>query len=88
MPDLFGEDVKQISGPKGGKHYVRPSGYVAMPGTGPTEETCGTCQHLRKFRRWFKCGLNQAKWTGGRKTDVLSSAPACAKWESKDLMER
>lgn len=62
-----------------------PAGYVAEPGTGPEGERCGTCRHLTRTsttaKEYLKCGLNSARWTGGRKTDVLSRSPACRKWE-------
>lgn len=66
-----------------GKHYIEPRGYFYHPGTGPEGETCGTCKHLSPGRRWHKCELNRARWTGGRGTDVLVRAPACKYWESE-----
>lgn len=61
-------------------------GHVAPPGTGPEGETCGTCAHL--FRKtlastYLKCGLNEAKWTGGGKTDVRARDHACRMWEKR-----
>lgn len=64
-----------------GKHYVEPRGYADHPGTGPVNETCGTCLHRIKFRRWNKCKLASWKWTGGRASDILAKAPACRLWE-------
>ena len=58
--------------------------HAAPPGTGPLGETCGTCAHLARKRMakvYLKCGLCQAKWTGGGATDVRARDPACAKWE-------
>lgn len=87
MRDLFGEAPEQAvptapgRGPNGGKHYTKPAGYVAQPGTGPVGETCGSCKHISGGRNWNKCKLNRGKWTHGRKTDVLSRSPSCAKWE-------
>lgn len=81
MVDLFGNPDT----PKRGKHYVEPRGHVAPPGTGPVDETCKTCRHLVRIRLakvYRKCGLNEANWTGGPKTDVLSSSPACRLWEA------
>jgi hypothetical protein len=87
--DLFGDapDHSQPSvkgrGPKGGKHYVKPRGYVMPPGTGPIGETCGTCKHhVAKLmsKTYHKCGLNRGMWTGGRATDILTRSPACSKW--------
>ena len=62
-------------------------GYVAMPGTGPVGETCGSCRHMTSHRQgkiWHKCDLYRARWTGGRGTDVLVRSPACSRWESAD----
>lgn len=64
-----------------GKHYVQPRGYFYHPGTGPEGETCGTCQHIERHRRWAKCALNRARHTGGRGSDVLVGSPACKYWE-------
>lgn len=66
-----------------GKHYVQPRGYVYHPGTGPEGETCGSCQHISRFRRWHKCDLNKARWTGGRGSDILARSPACKYWERR-----
>ena len=74
----------QIQGPQRGKHYVQPRGYVDQPGSGPEGETCGTCRHCERFKQsksWIKCGLNRARWTGGRATDILARSPACRQWE-------
>lgn len=66
-----------------GKHYIKPRGYFFHPGTGPVEETCGSCEHCADFRRWKKCRLNSGRWTGGRGTDILAGSPACKYWESR-----
>lgn len=87
--DLFGEIPAGAAprvpgrGPKGGKHYTVPRGYVMRPGTGPAGETCGSCEHLVSGRggRYRKCVLAKATWTNGPRTDVLSRSPACSKWE-------
>lgn len=71
--------------PVRGKHYVQPRGYAARPGTGPTNETCGSCQHLYRYVRaktYLKCSLAQFKWTASRSSDVLAKAPACKMWEA------
>lgn len=81
------EGFTLTEGPKRGKHYVQPRGYVAMPGTGPEGETCKTCRHLcrkQMSKVYLKCGLNSARWTGGRGSDVLSRSPACKLWEKND----
>lgn len=96
MRDLFGEAPAQQSrpgkglGPQGGKHYVKPWGYVCPPGTGPAGHTCGDCRHLyrnRLAKTYLKCYLARRKWTGGRATDVLAGSPACSKWESDQTSE-
>lgn len=75
--------------PERGKHYVQPRGYAAPPGTGPKGETCGSCAHhcaLRYAKNYHKCGLNRARWTGGRGTDILVRSPACSKWSAGEAV--
>lgn len=63
-----------------------PKGYAAVPGTGPSGETCRSCRHMapQRFAKTYnKCGLMQSYWTGGRGTDVLARSPACRRWEPK-----
>ena len=67
-----------------GKHYVQPRGYFYHPGTGPADETCGSCKHIMAGRRWYKCGLNRARWTGGRGSDILVRSLACKYWEATE----
>lgn len=60
--------------------------YAAKPGTGPANETCGSCKHIyRKHmaKTYIKCALVARFWTGGGGTDVKARAPACQKWESR-----
>ena len=62
---------------------TQAKGYAAMPGTGPKGETCGSCDHLvrkRLAKVYRKCGLMERHWTGGKGTDVLTTAPACRNW--------
>jgi len=89
MIDLFGDIPDRAMTPEerrklfGRRKDPTPSGHVYIPGTGPKGETCGTCAHLvRKTmaKTYLKCGLNEANWTGGRKSDVLARDPACRKW--------
>lgn len=85
--NIFGEPLTLDEASKRGKHYVKPNGYAARPGSGPEGETCKTCQHLtyRRFTKSHpKCGLNQANWTNGRGSDVLVRSPACQLWEAKE----
>lgn len=82
--DLFGEAPKVMAR---GKHYVKPWGYFMPPGTGPAGEKCGTCLHITirggVAGRFLKCRRMEAKWTGGRGTDILSGSPACSGWEAQ-----
>lgn len=91
QPSLFGNDLVSYRTASGkvvevvnrGKHYVEPRGYADKPGTGPAGETCGSCKFcMVGYRRRFKkCELNKAAWTHTRRTDILTGAAACAKWE-------
>lgn len=58
------------------------NGYAAPPGTGPEGKTCGDCAHKRSMtntgtKRWIKCELRRATWTGGEGTDILAGTAAC-----------
>lgn len=85
--DLFGEAPKQIAPVLlKRRRESEPRGYAAMPGTGPTGETCKSCQHYvikQMAKAYRKCLLRRAVWTGGAGTDVKARAPACSKWEPK-----
>lgn len=80
--DLFGLNCRVH-----GKHYRPTQGYAASPGTGPAGETCGSCAHCVRRKRYYKCGLNQASWTASRATDILKHAPACVRWVLKNRQE-
>jgi hypothetical protein len=71
-----------------GKHYVEPRGYAAMPGTGPQGKQCRHCAHYTHQSgvagNFPKCGANQARWTGGRASDILARAPACSKFVEQE----
>ena len=69
-----------------GKHYIERRGYAYSPGSGPAGETCGTCQHIQRYRKWAKCAvyLKMKKRTNSRGTDILVRAPACKYWEKAD----
>jgi hypothetical protein len=61
-------------------------GHIALPGTGPVGETCGSCAHLYRIqmaKTYLKCGLARAYWTGGAGSDVRAGDAACSKWEAK-----
>lgn len=90
MKDLFGREITEAEARRSmaaGKKRREPipAGYAASPGTGPTGETCGTCKHhvvKAMAKRYHKCGLMRACWTGGGKTDIRVKAPACLRWEA------
>lgn len=94
--DLLGRPINAKLGPDDlSRHRIRgrakrkepvPAGYAARPGSGPENETCGSCKHharKRLARTYHKCGLLRAIWTGGGKTDIRVRSPACAKWEAE-----
>lgn len=65
------------------------NGYAAPPGTGPEGMTCKDCRHKLSMghghsKRWIKCELRRATWTGGEGTDIRASAPACSKFEPRE----
>lgn len=68
-----------------GKHYVQPMGYAGMPGTGPEGKRCMDCDHYTHqggvAGSYPKCGANRARWTGGRRSDILARSPACNKFQ-------
>lgn len=87
MTDIFGEPlVVRISEAK--RKPTEPKGYAAVPGTGPAGETCRSCRHKVASnwtaKRYLKCALMQAHWTGGPGTDIRAGSPACARWEKKE----
>lgn len=67
--DLFGAEGRT----------VYRGGYAADPGSGPPEETCGSCKHYQPGR-YKKCAL--VPHTRGPATDILKSAPACLRWSA------
>lgn len=65
------------------RRLSKKHGHAAVPGTGPKDETCGSCSHLARrqmSRAYLKCGLMRAYWTGGDGTDVRAADPACRRW--------
>lgn len=63
---------------------TKKHGHAWPPGTGPADETCGSCRHLvrkRMAKTYIKCGLMRSVWTGGSGTDIRSGDPSCKKWE-------
>lgn len=86
VADLFNLDRALTPEERRGLRRGRPlKGYAAPPGSGPTGETCKSCQHLVrrvKARTYLKCGLMERGWTGGAATDVRASSPACSRWDA------
>jgi len=94
--DLFGEPLGLVHG--GGaetypmavtqppaKKRGQPNGYPRRPGTGPEDETCGTCKHACRVsipsgRKFWKCELLNFRWTHGPGTDIRLKSPACKFW--------
>jgi len=61
--------------------------YPAVPGSGPTGETCKTCANLARVecsKTYLKCRLMEKFWTGGPGTDVKARSPACEFWQKKE----
>lgn len=92
MKDMFGNEISVAKarallakGSKRGRSVVLPRGGADRPGTGPEGETCKSCKHIyrnQQAKTYLKCGLMRAYWTGGPKTDIRASWPACSKWEA------
>lgn len=86
--DLFGHKVPPAVSKSGKpkRPATKRNGYAGIPGNGPDGETCGTCQHktVRKLsKRYLKCELCRASWTGGQGSDILARSPACEYWEKR-----
>lgn len=65
-------------------------GYAAVPGTGPSGQTCKTCAnyaHNRgsegRSKPYPKCWLLVKFWTNGPGTDIKAKAPACKHWVAR-----
>ncbi len=63
---------------------AKANGYAAPPGTGPEDETCGSCGNCivrelkaARGRRFYKCEVMLRSWTNERSSDVLLNSPAC-----------
>ena len=72
--------------PESARRRVKLGGHAAIPGSGPAGETCGSCSHAVckvLAKRYWKCGLAKARWTGGGGTDVRLRDPACEKWSGE-----
>ncbi len=95
MTDLFGRpDDAPAMTPKERRKFLGVKrkepihrGYFMPPGTGPQGKTCGSCRHLvrRQLSKvYLKCGLNEARWTGGPASDIRARSPACKAWKEID----
>lgn len=80
--DLFGEEVKHTTAYTS-RGKLR-GGYAAPPGTGPGNETCGSCQHHVRVdyhnKGYHKCALCSEQWTHGPGSDIRVRAAACRFW--------
>lgn len=81
-PDLFGHVAPERPITYG------THGYARQPGSGPTGETCGTCEHYLRVHRgagvYLKCALMEPSWTRGRASDIKKKAPACSMWQKAE----
>lgn len=90
--DLFGDPVTFV--PKERKVLLPggrwKGGYPAAPGSGPKNETCGTCKHYTRSgngnKTFGKCLLIRHAWTCGPGTDIKKRMVACALWKHRDSM--
>lgn len=93
--DLFGQPLTEplppLSKQEKRRRAERPKGYARPPGTGPTGETCRTCQHACKIhhhdRHYYKCGILQWRWTNGPGTDIRLKSPACEFWQVRTVYQ-
>lgn len=92
MKDLLGNEVTiEEARALKKRREPTPNGYAWAPGTGPAGETCGSCVSLHRnelAKTYLKCERNRAKWTGGRKSDILARSPACKFWERAPVPEK
>lgn len=85
MISLFGEEIPDVAPkPATGKK----SGHFASPGTGPKDETCGTCQHAVRIqlssKSIYKCQLARRCWTHGPGSDIRLKDAACGGWRAAE----
>lgn len=84
--DIFGDSVV-LTPTKGRRRSTKAKGYYAAPGTGPAGHTCGDCAHhvvKRMAKKYHKCELSRAKWTGGTASDIRVRSPACIRWQPEE----
>jgi len=78
--------------PEGEKRIkYKANGYAARPGSGPSGETCKTCDHAVRChhgnKHYWKCTLMRQKWTGSYGTDIRLKSPSCMHWNAIDKNE-
>lgn len=88
MNDLFGQPIVELPSPTFAKkkRNETPRGCAARPGSGPAGHFCRDCRHAtyhQMSKKYWKCRLMRALWTGGPKTDIRLKSPACEHWASK-----
>lgn len=80
---LFGDKSAPRAYASPSTYSAKPNGYAARPGTGPENETCGSCTHCRQRtvhgKHFYKCALMMAAWSRDRATDIVLKAPACSR---------
>ncbi len=74
----------------GGRGTWKTKAYPMPPGTGPENETCGTCTNcrvltIRSGKRFRKCALMTP--SHGAATDIKKSSPACGRFEAAAGLE-
>lgn len=86
MKDLFGNEVTE---PFPKTKTLAPNGYARRPGSGPPDQTCGTCRfatrHSTGNKSFYKCEIIRHCWTGSVRTDIVLKAPACSMWQRQPV---
>lgn len=80
--DLFGVEI-----PVEPVKHLKQGGYARRPGTGPANETCGTCANCIGTgggrKTFYKCAVVRHRWTRGPGTDILKRTSACELWQAQ-----
>ena len=78
--DLFGGEPKAA-----GKRSYAARGYARPPGSGPSGETCKTCEHCTATSggNWkgYKCAVIKHRWNHSPATDIALRSLACERWQ-------
>jgi hypothetical protein len=64
----------------------RDRAHPYAPGTGPADQTCGTCAKCIKrtfTKNYYKCRVMMKFWTAGPGTDIRLKDRACKSWEPR-----